>query len=56
MKESQVATRTGDNGRSPPKRRFCHSSTTLATFSQKNGAAIVTLNTLAPSLDEAFPG
>jgi ABC-2 type transport system ATP-binding protein len=26
----------------------------LATFSQQNGAAIVTLNTLAPSLDEAF--
>ena len=26
----------------------------LAAFSQKNGAAIVTLNTLAPSLDEAF--
>jgi ABC-2 type transport system ATP-binding protein len=26
----------------------------LVTFSQRNGAAIVTLNTLAPSLDEAF--
>jgi ABC-2 type transport system ATP-binding protein len=26
----------------------------LVTFSQQNGAAIVTLNTLAPSLDEAF--
>jgi len=26
----------------------------LMTFSQQNGAAIVTLNTLAPSLDEAF--
>jgi len=26
----------------------------LATFSQQNGASIVTLNTLAPSLDEAF--
>jgi len=26
----------------------------LATFSQQNGAAIVTLNTLAPSLDDAF--
>ncbi len=26
----------------------------LATFSQQNSAAIVTLNTLAPSLDEAF--
>ena len=26
----------------------------LVTFSQQNGAAIVTLNTLAPSLDDAF--
>jgi ABC-2 type transport system ATP-binding protein len=26
----------------------------LMTFGQQNGAAIVTLNTLAPSLDEAF--
>jgi len=26
----------------------------LVTFSQQNSAAIVTLNTLAPSLDEAF--
>ena len=26
----------------------------LVTFSHQNGAAIVTLNTLAPSLDDAF--
>jgi ABC-2 type transport system ATP-binding protein len=26
----------------------------LVDFSQKNGAAIITLNTLAPSLDDAF--
>ena len=48
-----TANRTGDKWQitTQNKDATIHS---LATFSQKNGAAIVTLNTLAPSLDEAF--
>ncbi|MDO9035831.1 MAG: ATP-binding cassette domain-containing protein [Methanoregula sp.] len=45
--------RTGDKWQISAENRDAaiHS---LVTFSQQNGAAIVTLNTLAPSLDEAF--
>jgi len=45
--------RTGDKWQITTEKRDAaiHS---LATFSQQNGAAIVTLNTLAPSLDDAF--
>ncbi len=48
-----TANRTGDKWQitTENKDATIHS---LATFSQQNGAAIVTLNTLAPSLDEAF--
>ena len=48
-----TANRTGDKWQitTQNKDATIHS---LATFSQKNQAKIVTLNTLAPSLDEAF--
>jgi len=48
-----TANRTGDKWQitTQNKDATIHS---LAAFSQQNGAAIVTLNTLAPSLDEAF--
>ena len=48
-----TANRTGDKWQitTHNKDATIHS---LATFSQQNGVAIVTLNTLAPSLDEAF--
>jgi len=48
-----TATRAGDKWQITTQERDAtiHS---LATFSRQNGAAIVTLNTLAPSLDEAF--
>ncbi|MEI7857474.1 MAG: ATP-binding cassette domain-containing protein [Methanomicrobiales archaeon] len=48
-----TANRTGDKWQitTQNKDATIHS---LATFSQQNGMAIVTLNTLAPSLDEAF--
>ncbi|MDO9549697.1 MAG: ATP-binding cassette domain-containing protein [Methanoregula sp.] len=48
-----TANRTGDKWQitTQNKDATIHS---LATFSQQNGTAIVTLNTLAPSLDEAF--
>ena len=48
-----TANRTGDKWQitTQNKDATIHS---LATFSRQNGAAIVTLNTLAPSLDEAF--
>jgi ABC-2 type transport system ATP-binding protein len=47
------ANRTGDKWQITTRNKDAtiHS---LAAFSQQNGAAIVTLNTLAPSLDEAF--
>jgi len=47
------ANRTGDKWQITTDNRdaVIHS---LASFSQQNGAAIVTLNTLAPSLDDAF--
>jgi len=47
------ATRTGDKWQITADNRDAaiHS---IATFSRQNGAAIVTLNTLAPSLDDAF--
>ncbi|MFA4877064.1 MAG: ATP-binding cassette domain-containing protein [Methanoregula sp.] len=47
------ANRTGDKWQITAENRdaVIHS---LASFSRQNGAAIVTLNTLAPSLDEAF--
>jgi len=47
------ANRTGDKWQITTENRDAaiHS---LASFSQQNGAAIVTLNTLAPSLDDAF--
>jgi ABC-2 type transport system ATP-binding protein len=48
-----TANRTGDKWQitTQNKDATIHS---LASFSRQNGAAIVTLNTLAPSLDEAF--
>jgi ABC-2 type transport system ATP-binding protein len=48
-----TANRTGDKWQitTQNKDATIHS---LATFSQQNGVVIVTLNTLAPSLDEAF--
>jgi len=48
-----MANRTGDKWQitTQNKDATIHS---LATFSRQNGAVIVTLNTLAPSLDEAF--
>jgi ABC-2 type transport system ATP-binding protein len=53
LKGVVTANRTGDKWQitTQNKDATIHS---LATFSQQNGAAIVTLNTLAPSLDEAF--
>jgi len=47
------ATRTGDKWQITTDNRdvAIHS---IATFSRQNGAVIVTLNTLAPSLDDAF--
>jgi len=47
------ANRTGDKWQITTDDRdaVIHS---LASFSQQNGAAIITLNTLAPSLDDAF--
>ena len=48
-----TANRTGDKWQITTRNKDAtiHS---LAAFSQQNGVAIVTLNTLAPSLDEAF--
>jgi ABC-2 type transport system ATP-binding protein len=48
-----TANRTGDKWQITTRNKDAtiHS---LATFSQQNGVVIVTLNTLAPSLDEAF--
>jgi len=45
--------RTGDKWQITTEKRDA-AIRSLVTFSQQNGAAIVTLNTLAPSLDEAF--
>ncbi|MDP2798170.1 MAG: ATP-binding cassette domain-containing protein [Methanoregula sp.] len=45
--------RTGDKWQISAENRDA-AIRSLVTFSQQNGAAIVTLNTLAPSLDEAF--
>jgi ABC-2 type transport system ATP-binding protein len=47
------ATRTGDKWQITADNRDA-TIRSLVTFSQQNGAAIVTLNTLAPSLDDAF--
>jgi ABC-2 type transport system ATP-binding protein len=47
------ATRTGDKWQITADNRDA-AIRSLVTFSQQNGAAIVTLNTLAPSLDDAF--
>jgi ABC-2 type transport system ATP-binding protein len=47
------ANRTGDKWQITAENRDAVIRS-LVTFSQQNGAAIVTLNTLAPSLDEAF--
>jgi ABC-2 type transport system ATP-binding protein len=46
-------TRTGDKWQITAENRDA-AIRSLVSFSQQNGAAIVTLNTLAPSLDEAF--
>jgi ABC-2 type transport system ATP-binding protein len=45
--------RTGDKWQITAENRDA-AIRSLVSFSQQNGAAIVTLNTLAPSLDEAF--
>lgn len=47
------ASRTGDKWQITAENRDAVIRS-LVTFSQQNGAAIVTLNTLAPSLDDAF--
>ena len=47
------ASRTGDKWQITTQNKDA-TIRSLVTFSQQNGAAIVTLNTLAPSLDEAF--
>ena len=47
------ANRTGDKWQITADNRDA-TIRSLVTFSQQNGAAIVTLNTLAPSLDDAF--
>lgn len=47
------ANRTGDKWQITAENRDAVIRS-LVTFSQQNGAAIVTLNTLAPSLDDAF--
>ena len=47
------ANRTGDKWQITAENRDA-AIRSLVSFSQQNGAAIVTLNTLAPSLDEAF--
>jgi ABC-2 type transport system ATP-binding protein len=47
------ASRTGDKWQITAENRDAVIRA-LVTFSQQNGAAIVTLNTLAPSLDDAF--
>jgi ABC-2 type transport system ATP-binding protein len=47
------ANRTGDKWQITADNRDT-AIRSLLNFSQQNGAAIVTLNTLAPSLDDAF--
>jgi ABC-2 type transport system ATP-binding protein len=47
------ANRTGDKWQMTVENRDA-AIRSVVTFSQQNGAAIVTLNTLAPSLDDAF--
>ncbi|MCJ7742553.1 MAG: ATP-binding protein, partial [Methanoregula sp.] len=47
------ANRTGDKWQITTQNKDA-TIRSLVTFSQQNSAAIVTLNTLAPSLDEAF--
>ena len=49
-----TANRTGDKWQITTQNNRDATIRSLVTFSQQNGATIVTLNTLAPSLDDAF--